>query len=135
MKTMLYRSIFTLILGCFILSGYTIASPPLSLTKDKKGPLVHIVLISFKEDVSPGQMARLDSLVRNMKHRIREIKSLSWEKQIGLPNETVEYSHILTLTFKNLEDLRSYDNHPEHLRVLAAALPLKKKLLRFNYYK
>ncbi len=103
--------------------------------KKKKETLVHVVLVNFKLGTTAAQMARIDSLVRNMPSHIKEIKSLTWEKQIGLANETNEYSHILMVTFKSIDDLRAYDNHPEHLRVLGAVLPFKDKLLRFNYYK
>ena len=128
------KALILSLIFCILLPVCSHAVPVSPDPPGKKEVLVHMVLVNFKKEATAAQLARVDSLVMRMPVHIKEIRSLTWKKKIGLPNETTEYYHILMVTFKNLDNLHTYDNHPEHLRVLAAVLPIKEKILRFNYF-
>jgi hypothetical protein len=113
----------------FTATGMTIANQP---AKKVKG-IRHLVLVKFKENTTPQQIARIDTLVMKMKNEIKAIHKLEWGKRMGLPGETDEYDYCLNIIFKSELNMTMYEEHPAHKKLKAAILPLISKITRFNY--
>jgi hypothetical protein len=93
----------------------------------------HIVLVKFKENTTPQQIAHIDTLVWKMKNEIKAIHKLEWGKRMGLSGESDEYDYCLNIIFKSELDLTMYEEHPAHKKLKAAVIPLISKITRFNY--
>ncbi len=100
--------------------------------KKNKG-IRHLVLIKFRDGISQEQIAKIDTLVWNMRKEIHVIKSLEWGKHIGLSDESQEYDYCLNIVFKSQINMTMYEEHPVHQTFKAALIPLSSKILRFNY--
>ena len=83
--------------------------------------LNHIVMWRFKEDAAgktkAENVATFKSMLENLVGKIDEIVSLEVGTNV-IESETAS-DLVLNSRFKNLDDLNSYNSHPEHQKVLA----------------
>lgn len=73
----------------------------------------HIVIWKFKENEEEKMKEFLEGLNR-LKGIIPEIKNMETGVNINPKNE---YDAILISEFETMEDLETYKNHPEHIKV------------------
>ncbi len=73
----------------------------------------HIVMWKFKENEEENMKKFLDGLNR-LKDIIPEIKGMETGININPKNE---FDAILISEFETMEDLETYKNHPEHVKV------------------
>jgi len=78
--------------------------------------IVHIVMFRFKDDNKALNMARVQKKLQDLEDSIDELKSM----EIGINfNETPRaYDMSLYSTFESPLELKAYQNHPEHLKVV-----------------
>ena len=83
--------------------------------------LNHIVMWRFKEEAAgktkAENMARFKSMLENLTGKIEEIIHL--EVGINLIDSETASDLVLNSQFKSVNDLNTYNNHPEHQKVLA----------------
>jgi hypothetical protein len=82
--------------------------------------ILHLVLLRFKTGVPAERVAALAAALLDMKGPIPEIRDIRWGANLG-PSDG-EYSHVLTVTFDDLDALERYLVHPVHRRVVAEHL-------------
>ncbi|APC80079.1 Dabb family protein [Clostridium botulinum] len=79
----------------------------------------HIVmwrLKKFAEGKSKLENANIIKInLEDLKHRIDEVKLI--EVGVNINNSQQAYDVVLYSEFENLEDLNSYQNHPDHVKV------------------
>ena len=73
----------------------------------------HIVMWKFKENEEEKMKEFLEGLNR-LKGIIPEIKNMETGINVKKKNE---YDAILISEFESMEDLETYKNHPEHIKV------------------
>lgn len=78
----------------------------------------HVVAFKLKEFQTEEKTAvrnELKALLEGLKDKIAELKFL--EVGVNHEIESKNYDLVLISHFENLEDLQSYQVHPEHLKV------------------
>jgi hypothetical protein len=81
--------------------------------------LKHIVMWKLK-DFAQGatkkeNAQKIKSQLEELRNKIKEIKFL--EVGININDSADSYDIVLYSEFDSLEDLKTYQNHPEHIRV------------------
>lgn len=77
----------------------------------------HIVLFKIKEGTPPAESENLASLLAALKEKTG---NLIVEAHVAkdIVHAANSYDIVLNSKFKNLEDLKSYQIHPDHVKVL-----------------
>ncbi|MBD2387296.1 Dabb family protein [Cylindrospermum sp. FACHB-282] len=93
----------------------------------------HVVLLSFKEEVTTEQITYLFGLLAELQQLIPGITHFS-----GGPNSSPEglnqgYTHGFLMTFVSVEARDVYLPHPEHERVKAELNPCIEAVLVFDF--
>jgi len=130
-NTILFTMKKILVLGLILLSitqlGYAHAP------KDKTKGIREILLVKFKSSTTAKEIAGIDSLIMEMREKVKPIKKLEWGKRIDENNATSAYDYCLMLEFKNETDKETYRVHPLHYKLLGRLIPLSEKTLKFTY--
>ncbi|NFM46603.1 Dabb family protein [Clostridium botulinum] len=79
----------------------------------------HIVMWKLKEFAEGKSKLENANIIKinleDLKHRIDEVKLI--EVGVNINNSQQAYDVVLYSEFENLEDLNSYQNHPDHVKV------------------
>ncbi|HAJ28490.1 MAG TPA: stress responsive alpha-beta barrel domain-containing protein [Syntrophus sp. (in: bacteria)] len=78
--------------------------------------LKHIVFMKFKKDVDAAQVEGLIKTLGTLPGKIDEIKTFEFGPDI-LKSER-SYDFALSASFTDLDSLKSYQVHPDHIPVL-----------------
>jgi hypothetical protein len=81
-----------------------------SLQKEQK-MLRHIVLFSFNDDLTTGEIKEIETAFVNLPSQIKEIKAFEWGTEL---NPKKEYTHCFVLGFESEKDMSTYSVHPAH---------------------
>jgi heme-degrading monooxygenase HmoA len=92
--------------------------------------LTHIVCFKLK-DGSPEQARALRDKLAAMEGKIPEL--LHIEVGIDVVRSERSYDVVLVTKFRSLEDLRAYQAHPEHLKVLEYINTVKESTISVDY--
>jgi len=76
----------------------------------------HIVLMKFKPGVGPEEISSLENSMDTLPDAIVEIQSYEFGKDIVGSERSYDFG--LVSLFANLEALKRYQVHPEHLELL-----------------
>lgn len=77
----------------------------------------HIVMMRFKPDTPPEAVAALQAALEGLPERITEIHTYEFGRDIVHSERSWDFA--LVSLFANLDTLRRYQQHPEHLKVLS----------------
>ncbi|VAW27888.1 hypothetical protein MNBD_BACTEROID07-754 [hydrothermal vent metagenome] len=99
----------------------------------KKTGIREIILVKFKNDVSPAQRAELDKLIRDLKSNTKTIEKVEWGKRIEYTDASKAYDQCLMLKFKNDNDLQIFQSNPVRLKLMGKLIPISDKILKFTY--
>jgi hypothetical protein len=80
----------------------------------KKTTLHHVVAFKFKDGTSAEQIKRVEDSFRDLKKKIKEIKSYEWGTNVSPEKHDKGFTHGFILTFKSEKDRDTYLDHPEH---------------------
>lgn len=105
-----------------------------SLKQDESIPkdevLRHVVFLDFNEQASDSLLMQLGKDLSALKDEIEQVQDLEWGANI---REDGDYSHCLLVTFKNPEDLQSYNEHPAHRSIAERYGPYIEKVTEIDY--
>jgi len=80
--------------------------------------LHHIVLFSFKADVSQVERAGILGAIRGLRSDVPALRSLDVGENLS-PARAQGYTHVLIETFDDRAGLAEYTAHPAHVPVVA----------------
>lgn len=89
----------------------------------------HIVMWKFKENTDKEQQEFLDGLLR-LQGIIPEILDMEVAYSIG---DDKEYDAILVSKFASMEDLHSYKENKEHVKVSNLCKNIRESRVAFDY--
>ena len=93
--------------------------------------LRHVVFLDFNEQASDSLIMQLGRDLSALKYEINQVQDLEWGVNI---REDADYSHCLLVTFKNPEDLQSYDEHPAHRSIAERYGQYIEKVAEIDYW-
>lgn len=73
----------------------------------------HVVILKLKEN---APVEEIKKAVLNLKNLIKEIKNIQTGEDIKFDPSASDFCIIAD--FENIEDLKIYANHPEHIKVI-----------------
>ncbi|HHS96249.1 MAG TPA: Dabb family protein [Phaeodactylibacter sp.] len=126
----------------FLLTGLALSC---STTKDKRQqvssaphknfPLVHVVYLNLKEDISKREKKQLIKAIRRLEE-IPEVHHLVLGNFVSLddPRALSDYEMVFQMSFRSSAEYATYQAHPIHLELkkLAGAL-LEAKPATYDY--
>ncbi len=99
----------------------------------KKPIIREIILVKFKKNVTPAQMAALNKLIKDLKSNTKTVDAVEWGKRIDYTGSTKDYDQCLVLKFKNDNDLEVFQTNPVQLELMGKLIPITTKILKFTY--
>jgi len=78
--------------------------------------IVHIVMFKFKNDNKALNMAKVQKKLHDLEESIDVLRSM--EVGINFNESERAYDMSLYSTFETTRDLKTYQEHPEHLKVV-----------------
>ena len=91
----------------------------------------HVVFMKFKPGVTDEQVEELRRGLGSLPGKISEIREYSFGKDVMRSERSVDFA--LVSAFEDLDALKRYSEHPEHLPVLALARYLSEMILAADY--
>ena len=99
----------------------------------RKGKLVHMVSFKFKETASKEQIKQVEDAFRDLKKKIKEIRTYEWGTNVSPENHAQGFTHCFFLTFKDAAARDAYLPHPAHKEFGASLGPVLDKVLVVDY--
>lgn len=78
--------------------------------------IVHVVMMKFKEGATEAQIAEIEAGLEALPEKIVEIQSYEFGRDVVRSERS--YDFALVSVFANLDTLRHYQTHPEHVKVV-----------------
>lgn len=78
--------------------------------------ITHVVMMTFKPEVSDEQIAELEARLDALPDIIYEIQSYEFGRDLVRSERSCDFA--LVSVFANLETLRQYQEHPAHRKVV-----------------
>ena len=80
----------------------------------RTGKLNHVVSFKFKETATPSQIHQVEAAFRDLKTKIKEIRSYEWGTNVSSEKHDKGFTHGFILTFRTEKDRNAYLVHPDH---------------------
>lgn len=93
----------------------------------------HLLLIKFKESVTPGQIDEVEALFAAIPSKIDGVVSTEWGANDSPEHRNQGYTHAVFMTFADEEGRQNYLPHPEHDALRAVFRPLLEDAIVFDY--
>ncbi|KAG0473388.1 hypothetical protein HPP92_014741 [Vanilla planifolia] len=97
------------------------------------GEVKRILLVKYKEEVSPEKIEELTKEWANLVHCIEPLKDFHWGTDISFENKNEGFTHAFVLTFESMEGVAEYFHHPAHVEFGKKAMPCAEKFIVFDY--
>jgi hypothetical protein len=104
--------LLTLALVSTILLGGSVSM--IAAERSPKAKLLHVVAFKFKDGTTKEQIKQVEDAFRDLKKKIKEIKSYEWGTNISRENRNKGCTHGFILSFNSEKDRDTYINHPAH---------------------
>ncbi|MDB6031832.1 MAG: Dabb family protein [Verrucomicrobiales bacterium] len=88
--------------------------PGLAADSARKGKLVHMVALKFKETATKDQIKQVEDAFRDLKKKIKGVQSLEWGTNVSPEKHDKGFTHGFILSFKTEKDRDTYLEHPDH---------------------
>jgi hypothetical protein len=95
--------------------------------------LKHIVFIKFKKEATEAEIADMEKGLRSLPSIISEIKQFEFGRDVVHSERS--YDFALVSVFADLEAMKHYQVHPNHVQVVGKVKKVAESLLAvdFNY--
>ena len=91
----------------------------------------HVVFMKFKAGVTENDIADMEQAMAKLPGRIPEIKEYQFGSDIVRSERS--YDFALVSAFEDLEALKRYQPHPDHLPVLAKVKGMCENILAVDF--
>lgn len=112
-----------------IVSGCATVSPK---TGDD-APIRHVVLLSFKADITDEQRTVVEAASAELMHGTGLIRAYEWGTDLNAGQRSQGFTHCIVMTFDDAADLKAYIVHPAHVAFKEKALPFVEKILVLDF--
>ena len=120
--------LFVAFFACAALAALA-ADKPAGSTK-----LFHVVSFKFKPAAKPEQITEVIGAFRDLKRKIRGIKSFQWGTNASPEKHDKGFTHMFTLTFKSEKDRNDYLVHPDHKAFGQLLGPILEDVFVIDYW-
>lgn len=96
--------------------------------------LRHMVLISFRSDTAPEQIAYVEREFCALKEKINVIQEMEWGTNVSPENHSQGFTHCFFLTFSSEEDRDLYLPDLHHKNFSDILRPYIHKIIVIDYW-
>lgn len=96
--------------------------------------LRHVVLIKFKEEATPEDIARVEEAFGALQEKIPEIKGYEWGINNSPEGLNKDFTHCFLVTFDSEADREVYLPHPDHKAFVEVLTPHMEDVLVVDYW-
>ena len=93
--------------------------------------ITHVVMMKFKPGVSDADIGDLETLLEALPDRIDEIESYDFGRDVVRSERS--YDFALVSIFANLDTLKHYQTHPDHLVVVEKLKAICASIIAVDY--
>jgi hypothetical protein len=93
--------------------------------------LKHVVFMKFKEGVTDAEIAALENALRALPAKIPEIRGFQFGRDIVHSERSYDFS--LVSDFDDLEAMKRYQVHPDHVPVIAMVRGISAGILAVDF--
>lgn len=93
----------------------------------------HVVLVKFKDDVSPQHVEDLIKDFVELPASINCIKAFEWGTDVSVENMHQGFTHVFVLTFDSPQGRDEYLAHPAHEAYGQKVIKAVEKLVAIDY--
>jgi len=97
------------------------------------GPVKHVVLFKFKEDVSENKIQELIDGYKALPGKIEVMKGFEWGTDMSIEGLSQGFTHCFISTFEDSAGRDAYVPHPEHQKYAQGLLPHLDKILVLDF--
>ncbi|SFM42739.1 Dabb family protein [Thermodesulforhabdus norvegica] len=94
--------------------------------------LKHLVFLKFRDNISESDIEKLESMLDRLPSVIPEIKGYLFGRDVVKSERS--YDFALDSDFEDLDALKRYQQHPEHLKVLEHVKSICESILAVDFY-
>ncbi|MCX7822747.1 MAG: Dabb family protein [Syntrophobacterales bacterium] len=91
----------------------------------------HVIVIKFKEGVTDEEKSRLEEMLGRLPSLIKEIKGFLFGRDVLRYERS--YDFALVSDFDDLEALKKYKIHPEHVKVLQYVQTIAEQIIAVDF--
>jgi lysophospholipase L1-like esterase len=110
------------------------STPPVAMAKKGQKMLRHVVLVKFKKEVTPEQVAEVTTAFAELPKKIREIKAFEWGTDNSPEGLAQGYTHCFLVTFQDEAGRAAYLPHAEHQKFVELVKPRLESVLVVDYW-
>jgi len=93
--------------------------------------LKHVVFIKFKEGITEAEISGLEKGLRALPAKIPEIKGFQFGRDVIRSERS--YDFALVSDFDNLEGMKRYQVHPDHVPVIGMVRSISASILAVDF--
>jgi hypothetical protein len=93
--------------------------------------LKHVVFMKLKEGVTDAEIAALEKALGGLSTKIPEIRGFQFGRDIVRSERSYDFS--LVSDFDNLEAMKRYQVHPDHVPVIAMVRSISANILAVDF--
>ncbi|XP_021762061.1 stress-response A/B barrel domain-containing protein HS1-like [Chenopodium quinoa] len=101
--------------------------------EESRGVVKHVLLVKFKDDISPEQIEELIRGFANLVNHIEPMKAFHWGKDVSVQNLHQGFTHIFESSFESTEGIAEYISHPKHVVFAKLHFAYLEKVLVIDY--
>ena len=116
--------------GCISIQGRVAVSEP----GHRHDTLRHVVLLKFREGVTPAQMRYVEEQSRDLPGAIGEIDAFEWGLEESGRNLNKGFTHAMLFSFDSEADRDAYLVHPSHTAFVERMKPYVDEIFVFDYW-
>jgi hypothetical protein len=99
-----------------------------------KRVLRHVVLVKFKDSVTPENLQQLENGFRTLPNKIDTIIDFEWGKDVSVEGLAQGFTHCFRVTFQDDKGRAAYLPHPKHAKFVDEVKPNIEKVLVVDYW-
>jgi len=116
------------------ITAYSCSTNPKAETPVNLKKLQHIVLIKFKESITPEQSKTIEEGAYTL-NQIKGVNNLNYTTNVSPEGLTKGYTHSLTMYFEKAKDRDEiYLPHPVHRAFVKLFVPFTTDILVYDYW-
>ncbi len=96
--------------------------------------LRHVVLLAFKPETSPAEVAAVEAAFAALPAQIPEIVAFEWGRDVSVEGKAQGFSHCFLVTFADAAGRDAYLPHPAHQRFVELVSRHRDKGLVVDYW-
>jgi hypothetical protein len=93
--------------------------------------LKHVVFIKFKEGITEAEIASLEKAISSLPTKIPEIKGFEFGRDVVRSERS--YDFALVSDFDNMEAMKRYQVHPDHVPVVGMVRSISASILAVDF--